>query len=127
MNFLCHAMPYLDDPLLAVSTGVPDWLSVVDRRIRARGKLARQFVDSDDREIAACRHRRDPPHRRRSVVPRHASLCRNQLRLAVELRDLLPDDAGFRPTFVGHILIEMLLDAFWIRDDPPSGDDTMNR
>ena len=51
MNFLCHAMPYLDDPLLAVSTGVPDWLSVVDRKIRARGKLARQFFDSDDSEL----------------------------------------------------------------------------
>ena len=39
------------------------------------------------------------------------------MQLAVELRELLPGDAGFRPTFVGHILIEMLLDAFWIRDD----------
>ena len=42
------------------------------------------------------------------------------MRFAVELRDLLPGDAGFRPTFVGHILIEMLLDSFWIRDDDQS-------
>jgi hypothetical protein len=122
MNFLCHAMPYLDDPLLAVSTGVPDWLSVVDRSIRARGKLARGFLDSDDRELqlVACgviRHIEDDQwfHGTQAFVE-------TNLQLAVELRDLLPDDAGFRPTFVGHILIEMLLDAFWIRDDPAIGE-----
>ena len=40
------------------------------------------------------------------------------LELAVQLRDELPGDAGFRPTFVGHILIEMLLDSLTIRDQP---------
>jgi hypothetical protein len=122
MNFLCHAMPYFDDPLLAVSTGVPDWLSVVDRRIRARGKLAIQFVDSEDRElqlvaIGVIRHIEDDRwfHGTQAFVE-------TNMRLAVELRDLLPDDAGFRPTFVGHILIEMLLDAFWIREDPTIGE-----
>ncbi len=121
MNFLCHAMPYLDDPLLAVSTGVPDWLSVVDRRIRARGKLASQFIDSDDWELqlvasGVIRHIEDDRwfHGTQAFVE-------TNMRLAVELRELLPDDAGFRPTFVGHILIEMLLDAFWIRDDPAIG------
>ncbi len=53
MNFLSHTIPYFDQPLLAVSCGVPDWLSVVDRRLRVRGKSARQFVDSDDGELSA--------------------------------------------------------------------------
>jgi hypothetical protein len=62
MNFLCHALPYLnDDPLLAISTGIPDWLSVIDRKIRARRKLAEQHVNSEDSEL-------------RSV----AGVCRNQ-------------------------------------------------
>ena len=122
MNFLCHAMPYLDDPLLAVSTGVPDWLSVVDRSIRVRGKLASQFIDSDDWELqlvasGVIRHIEDDRwfHGTQAFVE-------TNMRLAVELRELLPGDAGFRPTFVGHILIEMLLDAFWIRDDPAIGE-----
>ncbi len=117
MNFLCHAMPYFNDPLLAVSTGVPDWLSVVDRRIRARGKLARVFLDSDDNELrlvalGVIRHIEDDRwfHSTQAFVE-------TNLRLAVELRELLPGDAGFRPTFVGHVLIEMFLDAYWIRDD----------
>ena len=33
MNFLSHAIPYLDQPLLAISTGIPDWLGVVDQAV----------------------------------------------------------------------------------------------
>ena len=123
MNFLCHAMPYLDEPLIAVSTGVPDWLSVIDRKIRARGKLAAQYVDSDDIELrqvseGVIRHIEDDRwfHGTQAFIE-------TNMRLAVQLRDLLPGDAGFRPTFVGHILIEMLLDAFWIRDNTSIAED----
>ena len=122
MNFLCHAMPYFDEPLLAISTGVPDWLSMVDRKIRARGRFASQYVDSEDvdlRHVAAgiIRHIDDDRwfHGTQAFIE-------TNMRLAMQLRDLLPGDAGFRPTFVGHILIEMLLDAFWIRDDPTIAD-----
>ena len=117
MNFLSHAMPYFDTPLLAACTAVPDWLSVVDRKIRARKRLAIQHLDSDDpslRDVAGgvIRHIEDD----RWFHGTQAFIETNML-IAVQLRDLLPGDAGFRPTFVGHILIEMLLDAFWIRDD----------
>ncbi len=122
MNFLCHAIPYLDRPLLAIATGVPDWLSVVDRQIRARGKLAAGFLDSDDADLAAVargviRHVEDDRwfHGTQAFVE-------TNLTLAVQLRQLLPGDEGFRPTFVGHILIEMLLDSYWIRDDPKTAE-----
>ena len=117
MNFLSHALPYLDRPLLAVSTGIPDWLSVVDRKIRARGRAAQMFLESEDRELSLVAH----------GIVRHIEDDRwfhateafvdTNMRLAIELRELLPGDAGFWPTFVAHILIEMYLDAFWIRDD----------
>ncbi len=117
MNFLSHALPYLDRPLLAVSTGIPDWLSVVDRKIRARGRMAQTFLDSADPELSLVaqgivRHIEDDRwfHGTEAFVD-------TNMRLAIELRELLPGDAGFRPTFVAHILIEMLLDSFWIRDD----------
>jgi hypothetical protein len=116
-------MPYLDDPLLAVSTGVPDWLSMVDRKIRARGKLAKACLDSDDDEIrrvagGVIRHIEDDRwfHGTQAFVE-------TNLQLSVQLRDLLPGDSGFRPTFVAHILIEMCLDALWIRDDSSIADD----
>ncbi len=121
MNFLCHYIPYLDQPMLAISTGVPDWMSVVDRKVRARGKLAALHVNSDDHDLAQVA----------SGILRHVdddrwfhssqAFAETNLQLAVELRDLLPGDTGFRPMFVGHILIEMLLDSYWLRDDPSIG------
>lgn len=122
MNFLSHAMPYLTspdiaNPLVAVSTGIPDWLTVVDRRIRARGKLAEQHVNSPDPELGAVA---------RGILLHIAddrwfhgtrAFAETNLELAIQLRDQLPGDAGFRPSFVGHILVEMLLDGLWIRDD----------
>lgn len=118
MNFLSHAVPYLDRPLVAAATGVPDWLSIVDRKIRARSRLAAPFVQSDDlqlRDVAVgiIRHHEDD----RWFHGTEAFVSTN-LELAVQLRDQLPGDAGFRPTFVGHILIEMLLDSLTIRDQP---------
>ena len=122
MNFLSHAIPYLtsssfDSPLLAVSTGIPDWLTVVDRKIRARGKFAEQHVNSDDPELSDVAkgillHISDDRwfHGTQAFVE-------TNMELALQLRDQLPGDAGFRPSFVGHILIEMLLDGLWIRDD----------
>lgn len=117
MNFLSHAVPFLDEPMMAAATGIPDWLSMVDRRIRARARAAEPFLQSDDRTLRLVA---------RGVVQHveddrwfHATraFAELNLQLAVELRDRLPGDAGFRPTFVAHILIEMLLDSFWIRDD----------
>lgn len=117
MNFLCHAIPYLDQPLLAISTGLPDWMSVVDRKVRVRGKMAALHLDSDDGPLGqiaggVVRHIEDDRwfHGTEAFV-------QTNLELAVQLRDRLPGDTGFRPMFVGHILIEMLLDSYWIRDD----------
>lgn len=118
MNFLSHSLPYLDRPVVAVATGVPDWLSVVNRKIRARSRSAIPFLevqDSNLRDVA------------RGIVQHHhddrwfhgtEAFVRTNMEFAVQLRDRLPGDAGFRPTFVGHILIEMFLDGIAIRRRP---------
>lgn len=117
MNFLSHALPYLSTPVVAVATGTPDWLSVIDRKIRARRRLVMPHLDS--------------PHRMLRDVARgilahldddqwfHTSeaFVELNLRFAMQLREQLPGDEGFRPMFVGHVLIEVLLDALWIDED----------
>ncbi|MEM6691012.1 MAG: hypothetical protein AAF664_16410 [Planctomycetota bacterium] len=118
MNFLAHAAPYLHEPWVAIGSCVPDWLSAVDRKIRARRRMAEEFLDSGDEVLASvatgiCHHIDDD----RWFHGSEAFTTMN-LQLAVELRDLLPGDRGFRPMFVGHILIEMLLDAHRIRRTP---------
>ena len=40
MNYFAHGYAFLDDPYFLAGTAVPDWLSVIDRRMRARSKLA---------------------------------------------------------------------------------------
>lgn len=122
MNFLSHSIPYFDQPLLAISTGIPDWMSVVDRKIRVRSKMAAEHVGSSDPSLAqvaagVVRHVEDDRwfHGTRAFVE-------TNMQLAVEMRDRLPGDAGFRPTFIGHILIEMMLDSFFLRDQPELGE-----
>ena len=44
------------------------------------------------------------------------------MKCAVAIRDRLPADDGLRPSFLGHILVEMLLDAHLHRTRPGSLD-----
>ncbi|MDG2012056.1 MAG: hypothetical protein P8J33_01030 [Pirellulaceae bacterium] len=124
MNCFSHAYRFLDrDPHFIVGTCVPDWLSMVARKTRAREKFAAKFVDSakfDLGQLAAgiVRHHQDDYwfHEKREFVE-------TNLQFAIELRELLGADAGFRPHLAGHILIEMLLDAYLTEQDRSQLDD----
>lgn len=111
MNYLAHARHYLDWPLIAAGTAVPDWLSVLNRRVRARSKRARPLLRHRDQRIVQVaigitRHHADDDwfHRTRAFAELNW-----QFTLAI--RDRLPQDDGLRPSFLGHILVELLLDA----------------
>lgn len=114
MNFLSHAIPYFDEPLTVAGTAVPDWLSVVDRKVRARRRLAEPFLESDDPALRRVALGIVSHHRDDAWFHSTRAFAEINLQFALELRDLMPGDEGFRPTFVGHILIEMLLDRAWI-------------
>ncbi len=49
MNYLSHGFRFVDDPYFVAGTALPDWMSVLDRRNRARSTVAAGFADSDDR------------------------------------------------------------------------------
>ena len=121
MNFLCHAVPYLDDdPVVAALTGLPDLLSVVDRRVRVRRKMAVPFAQAEGvvGEVArgVMLHIDDD-----RWFHQTAAFVELNMHLAVMLREHLPGDRGFRPSFLGHVLIEVILDAMWLSDDPDLG------
>lgn len=118
MNYFAHGRRFIDDPHFLVGTAVPDWLSVVNRRARARERLALPFVDHKDVGIAALargivQHHRDDHwfHQTRAFVELN-------LQFTVAFRDMLEPDPGFRPSFLGHILVELLLDAALIEQSP---------
>jgi len=122
MNYFAHAAEHLSRPYFVAGLAIPDWLSVVDRRVRARGPSAEPFLlDADPRvrEIAAgiIRHHQDDRWFHQTRV-----FAELNLQFALEIRDALPGDDGFRPSFLGHILIELLLDADLIAADPGQAD-----
>ena len=113
MNCFAHAYRFLEaSPYFIVGTALPDWLTLIDRRVRARKKTVAPFADDQDeitRQLARgiIQHHVDDDwfHNRRLFVELN-------LKFSVQLRELLAADAGFRPHLVGHIVIEMLLDGY---------------
>jgi hypothetical protein len=117
MNFLSHGIPYLNQPFVLAGTAVPDWLSVVDRKVRARCRLAQPYLEADDEPLRDVAWGITHHHRDDAWFHATRAFAETNLLFALELRELLPGDEGFRPTFVGHILIEMILDRLWIAED----------
>ena len=118
MNYLAHAIGLLNEPYVLAGAAVPDWLSVADRRVRVRTKHAAAFVDDQDvrlRDVARgiVRHHRDD-----SWFHETTAFSELSWRLTVLFRDALPGDEGFRPSFLGHIVVEMLLDAVLTAEHP---------
>jgi len=118
MNYLAHALPFLDRPYFAAATGVPDWLSVADRRVRLRRKHVEPFLADADPILAAvaggvAQHLNDDAqfHGTRAFFEVSG-------RIADIAREPLPDDRGLRANFLGHLLCEVLLDAALIAEDP---------
>ena len=53
MNYFAHGRTFIDDPYFLAGTAVPDWLCVVDRRVRARSKPASDLIRDSDLRVAA--------------------------------------------------------------------------
>jgi hypothetical protein len=118
MNYFAHAFPFLDDPYFAVGTGVPDWLTVVDRRVRIRLKHAQAFV-SDPESVTASVARGIIQHIRDDArFHQTRAFGELTLELSARCRDHLDDRSGLRPAFLGHLMVEVLLDATLIVAEP---------
>jgi hypothetical protein len=118
MNYFAHGRAFINDPYFLAGTAVPDWLNVIDRRVRVRSKHAAAHLDAPDPRVArvaagVLQHCQDDAwfHNTRAFAELSMALCGM-------LRQRLLADEGFRPYFLGHILVEILLDAALIADEP---------
>lgn len=118
MNYFAHGYRFVDDPYFAAGTALPDWLGVVDRRVRLRPQQAREAVQVAEPPVDAVV---------RGVLQHfhddgwfHCTRAFAELnwQLTVLVRSALADDDSLRPSFLGHILIEILLDAQLIAEMP---------
>jgi len=123
MNYFAHGFRFLDDPYFLAGTAVPDWLSAVDRRVRVRPKDAEAHATGDagaDRDALPARVARGVARHHADDAWFHTTEAFAELswRYTIRIRDVLEPDDGLRPSFLGHILIEILLDSILIDENP---------
>jgi hypothetical protein len=118
MNYLAHGWKFTDDPYFLAGTAAPDWLCAIDRRVRVRSKNAAIWTNDLDSKMSAfvrgiCRHHADDRwfHESRAFVDL-------SLDFSSQIGRALPNDEGFRPWFLGHILVELFLDAALVEERP---------
>lgn len=116
MNYLSHGYRFVDDPYFVAGTALPDWMSVLDRRNRARSQAASALTESPDLELAAMARGVMQHHEDDRWFHQSESFARLSTSFAVELRGLLTE--GHQAGFLGHIAVELLLDAVLIEDVP---------
>ena len=118
MNYFAHGRAYMHDPYFLAGTAIPDWLSIIDRQVRTKPKGARLLIDDADQRVAALA---------RGVLQHHVdddwfhqTAAFHELNVAFtgRIRTILAGDDGYRPAFLGHILVELLLDAVLIEQQP---------
>lgn len=118
MNYLAHGYRFLDDPLLVAGTAVPDWLAVVDRRVRVRSRRLRAAgpeIEPENQSVirGMLQHLSDDDLFHRSPV-----FLMLESEIGRAFRRLIPDPYDHRPPFLGHIVTELMLDA-WIAERDP--------
>jgi hypothetical protein len=126
VNYLAHALAFLDvgaadtvddghHAFRVAGTALPDWLRVVDKRARLRPDVLDEVVVDDDARFAALR---DGARRHHDDDLRfHADDAFDVIAsdVAARLRAL---DPGLRASTLGHVLVEMLVDAALMQARP---------
>lgn len=123
MNYLAHAYRFLDDPYFVAGTALPDWMSVIDRKNRARRRFAEPVTEDCDPQIAALAKGCVQHHDDDDWFHRSDAFVEMSTRFAVELRTLLATGLGHQAGFVGHIAVELLLDSVLVARHPGILDD----
>lgn len=118
MNYLAHGLDFLDDPYEAAGAAVPDWLCLTRPRVRCRSRQAARFLLCGDCDTAAIARGVVRHHADDDWFHQTAAFGAVSLELARQIRRATGDADGMRPSFLGHILVELLLDASLIEGDP---------
>lgn len=111
MNYLSHSLSIsADDPYAIAGCALPDWMNVVARSVRVRKKLVLPHIESPHPQFRqlACgvvQHHWDDDWFHRTLAFAELTWA-----FTVVLRDHLQPEPGLRPSFLAHILVEILLD-----------------
>jgi hypothetical protein len=117
MNYLAHAVRRLADPYEVAGAAVPDWLGLTRPRLRCRSRHACPYVADADARVAAVARGIVRHHADDDWFHQTAAFGELSLELARRIRRATGDADGMRPSFLGHVLVELLLDAALIAED----------
>lgn len=118
MNYLAHGLASLDDPYQTAGAAVPDWLGLTRPRLRCRSRHARPFIELPDATTAAIARGVARHHAEDDWFHQTPAFGDVSLELARRVRHATDDAETVRPGFLGHILLELLLDASLMTQDP---------
>ena len=113
MNYLAHALRFLDRPDFVAGAAVPDWLSAADRQVRLRPQQIEPWLRDDDPQLAEIAAGVRQHHDDDGWFHATRGFAEVTGELACLFREAVGTD-GFRCGFLGHIVTEMLLDAVLI-------------
>ena len=112
MNCLAHAIRFFDEPWFVAGTGIPDWLSMCDRKVRLRPQHVEPSIQqADDSSMTLLargiqQHWHDDDWFHRSAGFFEVSNAIGQMfKVAFDTGD------NFRAGFLGHIATELLIDG----------------
>ena len=118
MNYFAHGHRFVSAPYFLAGTAVPDLLSAFDRKVRTRSHLAEPFLDDEDSTVSAIARGITQHHFDDRWFHQTRAFAELSMEFTIQIRDHLPPDKGFRPSFLGHILVELLLDNVLIQREP---------
>ncbi len=111
MNCFTHALPYLDNPNFIIGTCLPDWMNVIDRKTRFRTHRVTSWLETNPSNDELQLFSGIRQHLHDDVwfhaTPTFATL---NSQFSREIKQFAPELNGMQTFFIGHILIEMLLD-----------------
>ena len=122
MNYLAHSLACLHDPYEVAGAAVPDWLCMTRPRLRCRSRHARPSVDHADPVTASIARGVVRHHADDDWFHQTAAFGDLSMELARQVRRVTSDADGMRPSFLGHILVELLLDATIHAEQPETLD-----
>ena len=118
MNYFAHSLACLTQPYEVAGAAVPDWLGMTRPRLRCRSRHAAPFVRHADAETAAVARGVMRHHADDDWFHQSAAFGELSIELSRRVRGVTADIDGMRPSFLGHILVELLLDDALAADEP---------
>jgi hypothetical protein len=119
VNYFAHAVRFIDRPWFLAGLATPDWLSVVDRKCRVRRVSILKHLPElggDEKEVALgiLQHLDDDQwfHGTAAFYD-----CVGQI--GRWFREVQDPDENWRCGFLGHVVLELLIDGVLIARDPP--------